>query len=123
MPDSLPEWVFDFMPLNGGYFVGNVGPSNMDFRWFCLGNCVAILSSLATHEQSTAIMDLIESRWGSWSEKCRSKFVIRLSRIMSGASLQDVIPKIRDGVTTMLDHGQVLNFNVVGSVGLMHHKA
>ncbi|KAL0412430.1 UNVERIFIED_CONTAM: putative alkaline/neutral invertase B [Sesamum radiatum] len=63
MPDSLPEWVFDFMPLNGGYFVGNVGPSNMDFRWFCLGNCVAILSSLATHEQSTAIMDLIESRW------------------------------------------------------------
>ncbi|KAL0454117.1 UNVERIFIED_CONTAM: putative alkaline/neutral invertase B [Sesamum latifolium] len=64
MPDSLPEWVFDFMPLSGGYFVGNVGPSNMDFRWFCLGNCVAILSSLATHEQSTAIMDLIESRWG-----------------------------------------------------------
>ncbi|KAG8368162.1 hypothetical protein BUALT_Bualt15G0016400 [Buddleja alternifolia] len=63
MPDSLPEWVFDFMPLHGGYFIGNVGPSNMDFRWFCLGNCIAILSSLATHEQATAIMDLIESRW------------------------------------------------------------
>ncbi|KAL6531872.1 hypothetical protein OROMI_028235 [Orobanche minor] len=63
IPDSLPEWVFDFMPLHGGYFIGNVGPSNMDFRWFCLGNCVAILSSLATHEQSVAIMDLIESRW------------------------------------------------------------
>ncbi|CAA0816785.1 Probable alkaline/neutral invertase B [Striga hermonthica] len=63
MPDSLPEWVFDFMPLHGGYFIGNVGPSKMDFRWFCLGNCVAILSSLATHEQSVAIMDLIESRW------------------------------------------------------------
>ncbi|KAK6121433.1 hypothetical protein DH2020_044822 [Rehmannia glutinosa] len=63
IPDSLPEWVFDFMPLHGGYFIGNVGPSNMDFRWFCLGNCIAILSSLATHEQSMAIMDLIESRW------------------------------------------------------------
>lgn len=63
MPDSLPEWVFDFMPLHGGYFIGNIGPSHMDFRWFCLGNCIAILSSLATHEQSTAIMDLIESRW------------------------------------------------------------
>ncbi|KAK4437697.1 putative alkaline/neutral invertase B [Sesamum alatum] len=63
MPDSLPEWVFDFMPLHGGYFIGNVGPSNMDFRWFCLGNCIAILSSLATHEQAMAIMDLIESRW------------------------------------------------------------
>ncbi|XP_057510409.1 probable alkaline/neutral invertase B isoform X1 [Actinidia eriantha] len=63
IPDSLPEWIFDFMPTHGGYFIGNVGPSNMDFRWFCLGNCIAILSSLATPEQSTAIMDLIESRW------------------------------------------------------------
>ncbi|GER57027.1 neutral invertase [Striga asiatica] len=64
MPDSLPDWVFDFMPTRGGYFIGNVSPARMDFRWFCLGNCVAILSSLATPEQSGAIMDLIESRWG-----------------------------------------------------------
>ncbi|XP_030527362.2 probable alkaline/neutral invertase B [Rhodamnia argentea] len=63
MPDSLPDWVFDFMPRRGGYFVGNVSPAKMDFRWFCLGNCVAILSSLATPEQSVAIMDLIEERW------------------------------------------------------------
>lgn len=37
----------------------------MDFRWFALGNCVAILSSLATPdpEQACAIMDLIEARW------------------------------------------------------------
>lgn len=63
IPDSIPEWVFDFMPTRGGYFIGNVSPARMDFRWFCLGNCVAILSSLATPEQSTAIMDLIEARW------------------------------------------------------------
>lgn len=63
MPDSLPDWVFDFMPTRGGYFIGNVSPAKMDFRWFCLGNCVAILSSLATPEQSAAIMDLIEERW------------------------------------------------------------
>ncbi|WRX31004.1 Glycosyl hydrolase family 100 - like 7 [Theobroma cacao] len=63
MPDSLPDWVFDFMPIRGGYFIGNVSPAKMDFRWFCLGNCVAILSSLATPEQAAAIMDLIESRW------------------------------------------------------------
>ncbi|KAK3007664.1 hypothetical protein RJ639_014306 [Escallonia herrerae] len=63
MPDSLPDWVFDFMPSRGGYFIGNVSPAKMDFRWFCLGNCVAILSSLATTEQALAIMDLIESRW------------------------------------------------------------
>ncbi|ONK73405.1 uncharacterized protein A4U43_C04F31160 [Asparagus officinalis] len=63
MPDSLPDWLFDFMPNNGGYFVGNVSPSRMDFRWFCLGNCMAIISSLASSEQSAAIMDLIEKRW------------------------------------------------------------
>ncbi|XP_042437336.1 probable alkaline/neutral invertase F [Zingiber officinale] len=63
MPDSLPDWVFDFMPNPGGYFIGNVSPSRMDFRWFCLGNCIAILSSLATPDQSDAIMDLLEARW------------------------------------------------------------
>lgn len=63
MPDSLPDWVFDFMPTKGGYFIGNVSPAMMDFRWFCIGNCVAILSSMATPEQASAIMDLIEARW------------------------------------------------------------
>ncbi|ERN13539.1 hypothetical protein AMTRI_Chr09g20630 [Amborella trichopoda] len=63
IPDSLPDWVFEFMPCRGGYFVGNVSPAKMDVRWFCLGNCVAILSSLATPEQASAIMDLIEARW------------------------------------------------------------
>ncbi|GLJ41098.1 hypothetical protein SUGI_0851280 [Cryptomeria japonica] len=63
IPDSIPEWVFDFMTMKGGYFIGNVSPARMDFRWFCLGNCVAILSSLATPEQACAIMDLLEERW------------------------------------------------------------
>nr|XP_010930813.1 probable alkaline/neutral invertase D [Elaeis guineensis] len=63
IPDSIPEWVFDFMPMRGGYFIGNVSPARMDFRWFAVGNCVAILSCLATPEQSVAIMDLIEERW------------------------------------------------------------
>ncbi|XP_059299416.1 probable alkaline/neutral invertase D [Lycium ferocissimum] len=63
IPDSIPEWVFDFVPTRGGYFIGNVSPARMDFRWFALGNCIAILSSLATPEQASAIMDLIEARW------------------------------------------------------------
>ncbi|MCO5612035.1 hypothetical protein L7F22_066297 [Adiantum nelumboides] len=63
IPDSIPDWVFDFMPMKGGYFIGNVSPARMDFRWFCLGNCIAILSSLATHEQEMGIMDLLEERW------------------------------------------------------------
>lgn len=56
IPDSIPDWIFDFMPTRGGYFIGNVSPARMDFRWFALGNCIAILSSLTTPEKSTAIM-------------------------------------------------------------------
>ncbi|KAK1438538.1 hypothetical protein QVD17_04347 [Tagetes erecta] len=63
IPESIPDWVFDFMPLKGGYFIGNVSPARMDFRWFLVGNCIAILSSLATVAQTTAIMDLVEERW------------------------------------------------------------
>ncbi|XP_021748626.1 probable alkaline/neutral invertase F [Chenopodium quinoa] len=62
-PESIPDWLFEFMPLRGGYFIGNVSPARMDFRWFLLGNCIAILSSLATPKQASAIMDLIEARW------------------------------------------------------------
>ncbi|CAN6483014.1 unnamed protein product [Victoria cruziana] len=62
-PESIPDWIFEFMPTNGGYFIGNVSPARLDFRWFALGNCMAILSSLATSEQSKAIMDLMEERW------------------------------------------------------------
>ncbi|OAE22973.1 hypothetical protein AXG93_2717s1030 [Marchantia polymorpha subsp. ruderalis] len=63
IPDSIPDWLFDWMPMKGGYFIGNVSPARMDFRWFTIGNCVAILSSLSTPDQSSAIMDLIEERW------------------------------------------------------------
>ncbi|KAL7158938.1 hypothetical protein ABFS83_02G176800 [Erythranthe nasuta] len=63
IPESIPEWLFEFMPLRGGYFIGNVSPARMDFRWFLLGNCIAILSCLATPAQATAVMDLIEERW------------------------------------------------------------
>ncbi|KAL9667345.1 hypothetical protein QQ045_001699 [Rhodiola kirilowii] len=33
MPDSLPDWVFDFVTNYGGYFVGNGSPARMNFRW------------------------------------------------------------------------------------------
>lgn len=46
-----------------GYLIGNVSPARMDFRWFLVGDCITILSSLATPAQATAIMDLIEERW------------------------------------------------------------
>lgn len=62
-PESIPEWLTDWMPEQGGYLAGNLGPAKMDFRFFALGNLMAILSSLASPENATGIMDLIEERW------------------------------------------------------------
>ncbi|BAZ07541.1 glycoside hydrolase 100 family protein [Calothrix sp. NIES-3974] len=62
--DSLPYYELDkWLPTNGGFLAGNVGPSQMDTRFFSLGNLMAIISELATEEQSTRIMNLIEERW------------------------------------------------------------
>lgn len=36
IPDSIPDWVFDFMPSRGGYFIGNVSPARMDFRYMLI---------------------------------------------------------------------------------------
>jgi glycogen debranching enzyme len=57
--DKLDKWI----PKQGGYLVGNVGPSQMDTRFFSLGNLMAIISSLSTDQQSQSIMNLIERRW------------------------------------------------------------
>ena len=62
IPESIPDWISDFMCNRGGYFIGNISPARMDFRWFCLGNLIAILS-LAIREQAEAILDLVEERW------------------------------------------------------------
>lgn len=62
-PDSIPDWVHDWMPERGGYLAGNLGPARMDFRFFALGNLMAIISSLVSTEEANLIMDLIEHRW------------------------------------------------------------
>ncbi|MDJ0674912.1 MAG: glycoside hydrolase 100 family protein [Calothrix sp. MO_167.B42] len=64
-PDSIPEWLKEWLPEKGGYFVGNLGPGRMDFRFFTQGNLMAIICKLASEEQSQGIMDLIASRWHS----------------------------------------------------------
>lgn len=62
--DSLPYNELDkWLPKKGGYLAGNVGPSQLDTRFFSVGNLMAIISDLATEEQSQAIMTLIEERW------------------------------------------------------------
>jgi glycogen debranching enzyme len=62
--DSIPyAQLSEWLPEEGGYLAGNLGPSQLDCRFFSLGNLVAILSSLTTEKQSQAIMNVIESRW------------------------------------------------------------
>ncbi|XP_011005355.1 PREDICTED: alkaline/neutral invertase CINV1-like [Populus euphratica] len=62
-PDQIPPWLVEFMPSKGGYLIGNLQPAHMDFRFFTLGNLWSIVSSLATLDQSHAILDLIEAKW------------------------------------------------------------
>lgn len=62
-PESVPDWVTEWLPDEAGYLVGNLGPGRMDFRFFSQGNLLAILFGLATDQQAARIMALIEARW------------------------------------------------------------
>jgi hypothetical protein len=61
--ESIPNWLTEWLPETGGYLAGNLGPGQMDFRFFSLGNLLAILVSLASESESQSIMDLFEQRW------------------------------------------------------------
>ena len=60
---SIPEWLTEWLADTGGYLAGNLGPGRLDFRFFSLGNLMAIVTSLTSEQQSQAIMDLIEQRF------------------------------------------------------------
>jgi hypothetical protein len=63
-PDSIPFYrLAEWMPETGGYLAGNLGPSQLDSRFFSLGNLMAVISSLTDEEQSQRILNLIEIRW------------------------------------------------------------
>jgi len=62
-PASIPVWLDGWFPADGGYFVGNLGPGRMDFRYFSLGNMLAVSFGLATDEQADKLMRLHEHRW------------------------------------------------------------
>ncbi|URE33067.1 hypothetical protein MUK42_16619 [Musa troglodytarum] len=62
-PEQIPSWLVEWMPDKGGYFIGNLQPAHMDFRFFSLGNFWAIVSSLATPRQAEGILNLIEDKW------------------------------------------------------------
>ena len=56
---ALSEW----LPEEGGYLAGNLGPSHLDCRFFSLGNLMAILSSLVIAQQGKIIMHTIDKKW------------------------------------------------------------
>ena len=62
-PESIPDWVVDWLPDDAGYLVGNLGPGRMDFRFFARGNLIAIDYGLVYDDQARAIMNLYEARW------------------------------------------------------------
>ncbi|KAH6795234.1 Plant neutral invertase family protein [Perilla frutescens var. hirtella] len=62
-PDQIPGWLVDWIPDSGGYFIGNLQPAHMDFRFFTLGNLWSVVSSLSTGKQSEGILNLIEEKW------------------------------------------------------------
>lgn len=62
-PDQIPSWLVDWVPESGGYFIGNLQPAHMDFRFFTLGNLWAIVSSLGTPGQNEGILKLVEDKW------------------------------------------------------------
>ncbi|OKH22023.1 alkaline invertase [Hydrococcus rivularis NIES-593] len=61
--ESIPGWLTEWLPRNGGYLAGNLGSGRMDFRFFALGNLMAIITALASERESQQIMNLIEQRW------------------------------------------------------------
>jgi len=62
-PDTIPAWLIDWLSDTNGYLIGNLGPGQIDFRFFGLGNLMAVIVSLATAQQSQAVMNLIEQRF------------------------------------------------------------
>ena len=62
-PESIPDWMDGWLRRKSGYLVGNVGPGRVDFRFFALGNLLAVLFGLATEEESQRIFKLYETRW------------------------------------------------------------
>jgi len=62
-PESIPDWIDGWVPENAGYFVGNLGASRMDFRYFAFGNLLSIIFGLATDDQSQQLMNLYIEHW------------------------------------------------------------
>ena len=64
----------------GGYFIGNLQPAHMDFRFFSLGNLWSIVCDLATEEQSNAVLNFIGAKWNDLVADMPIKYAMLISR-------------------------------------------
>ncbi|MCG6954403.1 MAG: glycoside hydrolase 100 family protein [Gemmatimonadetes bacterium] len=62
-PESIPDWVDDWLPDGAGYLAGNVGAGRIDFRFFAQGNLLAVTADLADDSEAHSLMNLYEARW------------------------------------------------------------
>ncbi|XP_074307344.1 alkaline/neutral invertase A, mitochondrial-like [Silene latifolia] len=62
-PEQIPSWLGDWIPDEGGFFMGNLQPAHMDFRFFTLGNLWSVVSSLGNSKQNESILNLIDAKW------------------------------------------------------------
>lgn len=74
-PESIPDWVVNWITDRGGYLVGNLGPGRMDFRFFALGNLLAILFGITSDRESHSLMSLYHDRWDDLVGKMPAKLV------------------------------------------------
>ena len=79
-PDQISPWLVEWMPDSGGYFIGNLQPAHMDFRFFSLGNLWSIVCDLATEEQSNDVLNFIGAKWNDLVADMPIKYAMLISR-------------------------------------------
>ena len=62
-PESIPGWMDGWLDARSGFFVGNVGPGRIDFRFFAQGNLLAVLFGIANGDQAQCVMNLYLRHW------------------------------------------------------------
>jgi hypothetical protein len=62
-PESIPDWIYNWLDSRCGYMVGNVGPGRIDFRFFAQGNLLSILFGITTPTGAQSIMNLYLRHW------------------------------------------------------------
>lgn len=57
--ETIPHWLQPWLSGDGGYLIGNIRTGRPDFRFFTLGNCLASIFDVISHEQQRSLFRLI----------------------------------------------------------------